>query len=276
MTIKDMVRNITPTCIWEYLRSKHIRRKVKQFPRRVVDHSYCDQRLNVLIADGLGEDWYDHDWDKLEELDLLLQGKLRPGAKIFDLGAHQGVVAMIMAKIVGESGQVIAVEGMRHNCDVANENLRLNDIRSVTVHHAVISDQDGQLCFFDGLNGSVSTEGVGQMVEAITIDSLAKKYDQPDVVFIDIEGFEQKALQGAQQTLISQADWFVEVHVDCGLERYGGSVPGILGFFPAERYECYIWNLDAEQKPQPLVANSLVLTKRFAVVALNKQSTNRA
>jgi FkbM family methyltransferase len=270
MTIKNSLRAIIPKSLWERLRHLRIARNVQRYPRRFVEHTYAGHRLKVLIADGLGEDWYDKDWGNLEEVDLLRSGKLRPGSRVFDLGAHQGVVAMIMSQIVGPSGEVIAVEGMRHNCDVAKENLRLNKITNVTVHHAVIAEQDGHIRFFDGLNGSVSREGVGQMVEAITIDSLAQKYGFPDVVFIDVEGFEVRALKGAINTLQSKADWYVEVHVGCGLEEYGGSIGQVFDRFDKNKFERLVWNLDSQQKPQALEASSEVLLKRFALVALNQ------
>jgi FkbM family methyltransferase len=268
MPIKDVIRSVTPNFIWEKLRQQKISRSVNQYQRRVVDRNYCGHQLKVLIADGLGEGWYDKDWAPLEELELLASGKLRLGATVFDLGAHQGVVAMLMAKTVGPTGRVIAVEGMKHNCDVARENMRLNCISNVTIHNAVIADRDGHVRFFDGLNGSVATEGVGQMVEAVTIDSLAIKYGEPDVVFIDIEGYEQKALEGATECLLSSSDWFVEAHVGCGLEKYGGSAQGILEYFPESKYQSFIWNLNTEQKPEPLTNDSPVFSKRFALVAL--------
>jgi FkbM family methyltransferase len=268
MAIKQVLRSIIPKPLWERLRQARIARGVQQYPRRIVEHTYAGHRFKVLLADGLGEGWYDKDWDDLEEINLLVTGKLRPGATVFDLGAHQGVVAMIMSRIVGPSGRVIAVEGMKHNCDVADENLRLNKITNVTVHHAVIAEQDGTIRFFDGLNGSVSREGVGQMVEAITIDTLTQKYGSPDVVFVDIEGFEDHALKGATMALQSTADWFVEVHVGCGLEEYGGSIDQVLARFGSRNYDRFVWNLNTEQKPQLLEASSEVLLSRFALIAL--------
>lgn len=270
MSIKNVLRAIIPKSLWERIRQKRIARGVQQYPRRVVEHTYAGHRFKVLLADGIGEGWYDKDWADLDEVGLLATGRLRAGATVFDLGAHQGVVAMIMSRIVGPTGRVIAVEGMRHNCDVAEENVRLNKITNVSVHHAVIAEQDGQIRFFDGLNGSVSREGVGQMVDAITIDSLAQKYGPPDVVFVDIEGFEVKALTGAAATLRTTADWFVEVHVGCGLEEYGGSIDQVLGRFDAKKYDRFVWNLDTKQKPKSLEASSEVLLSRFALVSLHR------
>lgn len=270
MDIKDFFRALTPDFLWQFLRSFRIRRGIASFSRRIVEHAFCGNRLKVLIADGIGEGWYDHEWEKLEEIDLLRNGKLKPGAVVFDLGAHQGVVAMIMAKIVGPSGRVIAVEGMKHNCDVARENIRLNGIENVIMYHAAIAERDGQIRFFDGLNGSVSREGVGNLVDAVTIDSLAEKFGCPDVVFVDIEGFEASALKGATTTLRTACDWFIEVHVGCGLEAYGGSVDQVLEQFDTRKFGRFVWNLDTKQKPQQIDTSSEVLLRRFGMVALHR------
>ncbi len=268
--MKEVVRRIVPKFLWEKFRELRIARSVKRYRRRVVEHLYCGYPLKVTLADGIGESWYDKDWENLEEIDLLASGNLRPGATVFDLGAHQCVVAIIMAKIVGQSGRVIAVEGTKHNCEVAAENLRLNNIRNVTLHHAVIAEKEGQIRFCEGLNGSVSKEGVGQMIEAMTIDSLASKYGAPDVIFIDIEGFELNALNGASNVFKTICDWFIEVHVGCGLEEYGGNVDGVINRFPSPRYDCYVWNLNADEKPQALGRTSQVFLNRFALVALDR------
>lgn len=235
----------------------------------VVEHDYAGHRLKVLIADGIAKGWYDKDWDSLEDIDLLSQGRLKTGAKVFDLGAHQAVVAMIMAKTVGPTGRIIAVEGMAHNCEVARENLRLNQIENVQIHHAVVSDKPGTVAFFDGLNGSVARNGIGGQVEAVAIDGLVRSHGTPDVVFIDVEGYELHALRGAVNVLQSRCDWFVEVHVGCGLEEYGGTVEQVLSFFPPSRFTRYVWRLDADAEPKLIEQNIDAVNDRFALVAIH-------
>ena len=44
-------------------------------------------------------------------------------------------------------------------------------------------------------------EFLAKPVQAITIDGLAKKFGSPDVLFLDIEGYEIAARRGAQETL---------------------------------------------------------------------------
>lgn len=268
--MKDALRRIVPRKTWEALRQAKIARSIRQFPRKTVEHNYAGHRLKVLIADPLSESWYDKDWPPLPEIELLSRGGLREGGRVFDLGAHQGVVAMLLAKEVGEKGSVLAVEGMPHNCDVAAENAKINQLENVKVIHAVVSDAPGFSTFFDGLNGSVARDGVGQQVKAVTIDELARDHGNPDVVFVDIEGYEIQALHGAHAVLRGKCDWFVEVHVGEGLEVYGGSPQQVFNFFPTDRYNLYVWKLDTEDTPRRWEEYSEVVSHRFALIALHR------
>ena len=59
-------------------------------------------------------------------------------------------------------------------------------------------------------------------------------------MFLDVEGFECRALEGAARTFEANPDWFVEVHVGCGLEAAGGSVDDILSSFPSNVFERFV------------------------------------
>jgi hypothetical protein len=69
---------------------------------------------------------------------------------------------------------------------------------------------------------------------------LARRFGRPDVVYVDVEGYECRVLAGATATRASAADWFVEVRVRYSLEAAGGSADEALAFFPAERYERFV------------------------------------
>ena len=62
---------------------------------------------------------------------------------------------------------------------------------------------------------------------------------RPDVLFIDVEGFECEVLKGARETLRERPDVFIEVHSGCGLERFGGSREEILNTFPSDHYTLF-------------------------------------
>src|SRR5436309_4768240 len=95
--LKGLVRRITPPQVWARLRVAKLRRHVARFDHRTVRHNYCGFELSVELPDGMAEGWYDQDW-KLSEFDLLKAGALKPGARVLDLGAHQCVYAMVIAK----------------------------------------------------------------------------------------------------------------------------------------------------------------------------------
>ncbi|MFY8200562.1 MAG: FkbM family methyltransferase, partial [Pirellula staleyi] len=198
--MKQLFKAIIPVRWWEYCRQQWIGRDIHQFVRRTVTHTYGESTFDVIIADSMGEGWYDQDWGNLDEIELLAKGRLKSDAVVFDLGSHQGIVAMMLAKKVGPNGKVLALEGMLHNCEIAQQNFRPNGQKNVESIHAVISDKPGSVRFFDGLNGSVARHGIGRDVPSVTIDQLAEQYGFPNVVFLDVEGYELKALCGAVRT----------------------------------------------------------------------------
>ncbi len=217
-----------------------------------VERSYAGIRLKVQIADPMAKGWYDHDWASIPEIDLLRSAGLKEGSRVFDLGAHQGVVAMLLAHAVGPSGSVVAVEALPHNARVAEINRDMNGLRQIHVEAAAISDQCGELEVCTDLCAQVrnaATNIASVRVPAVTVDELAARFGFPDVLFVDVEGYECHALRGAKQTLSRRVDCFVEVHGDCGLELAGGSREEIFDLLPANDFQYRAWT---EGSPTPL------------------------
>lgn len=214
---------------------------IRAFRPRTVEHSYGGTRLRVHLADSMSAQWYDHDSPEIPEIGFLKTRRLKRGSLVFDLGAHQGVVALQFARIVGDRGRVVAVEGGQRNFELALENKRLNEAENLTVLHAVVASESGApVRFSDGINGCVSSSG-GIPVSSRSIDSLTDEYGKPDVVVLDLEGYECKALEGATKTLRMGADWCVEVHAGCGLESFGGSAHEVVQVFRDRGYDLYCY-----------------------------------
>jgi FkbM family methyltransferase len=272
---KRFVRALTPGSIRRWHQRRKLDRLLAGFERRVVQHQYGDVVLKVELADPLAAGWYDHDWAPLPELSLLRRGKLQPGALVFDIGAHQGIVAMMLARVVGPAGRVIAVEPSAHNAAMCARNAELNAISWLSIQPAAISDREGSIPFNDSLNGQaaeMSDYGGVIQVQAVTIDGLSEQYGAPAVVFLDVEGFECRALAGATRTLEGESDWFVEVHVGHGLEDAGGSVDEILARFPETKYEGFIHH-DGSLEATPLdKAEPSMTGTRFFLTALCKSA----
>ncbi|MBA4018993.1 MAG: hypothetical protein C0483_17630 [Pirellula sp.] len=260
------------------LRAWRHRRMVRAFVPRVVEHVYGGGPLKVYIADPLSQGWYDADWEQLPEIKEMKQSRLRAGAMVFNLGAHQAVVAMMLAREVGSTGRVIAVEASKHNAEVARRNVDLNDLPQIEVLHCAVSNFDGRLCISEALNCRID-DGTGslgrQEVESVTIDTLAQRFGMPDVVFLDVEGAESMALAGAQEVLASGADFFVEVHVGCGLEQLGSGVAQLLASFPHDRYTFLVRGSD-EGSFRPAASNDEVFRERFFLLARAQTSPSKS
>jgi FkbM family methyltransferase len=241
-------------------------------PRRVW-HQYGPVRLTLHVGDPNGAAWYDEEWPDVPELKFLPRYQTRPGATVFDLGAHQGVYALMLAAAVGRHGRVIAVEANPFNVDCIKVNCHLNKVRNVKAVHAAVAEQPGWISFGRGNNGQVDSGGMhadSQQVPAVTIDGLTQRYGRPAMLFLDIEGYECQALRGAKATLDLRPDVFIEVHVGYGLEDFGGSVDELLGFFPEEDYELYGSN-EIDRYPKPFLGEGrAVASDRFYLTAIAK------
>lgn len=205
------------------------------------NHGGFDLRLH--IADGLGEKWYDRDVPSKPEIDFLRSFRLGPGASVFNLGAHQAIHAIILAKIVGKNGLVVAVEPSAHNVAVGERNRELNDVGQLRLLQAAASDRSGTLVLSEGLNAEVQVDSRHRLgattVPSLSVDDLSRDYGLPDVIFVDVEGFECRVLSGARRTLSTRPDWFIEVHVN-ELAKYGNSVPELLSCFDEREYEFFV------------------------------------
>ena len=199
----EISRRVFPHPVHRLMRKHRVARAIRRFPPRTHEGTYGGHALTIRLEDPLAEGWYGHDWPVLPEIEAL-RPRL-PGATVFDLGAHQAVVALMLAREVGPTGKVLAVEGEPHNTWIAQQNVDLNGAENLTVLGAAVDREEGEVPFAESLNGSVdtSTRLGNVMVQARTIDGLAHSFGIPDVVFIDIEGYEGRALWGAEKVIAS-------------------------------------------------------------------------
>ena len=270
--LKEFAKKSLPLWAWSRLRVARNWWHVRFYSNRTVSHTYGGFPLQVLLADGLGEGWYDHDWPELPEIALLKRGRLKPGARVFDLGAHQCIVAMMLAKIVGPDGQVVALEANQHNAEIGERNRSLNRIANLRVVAGAVARESGTIVFSRGLNAKVD-RGNGAFgrtrVPAFSVDDQARTHGTPSVLFIDVEGFECEVLRGARETLSNAPDIFVEVHTRCGLEDYGGSCRELYEVLSSHRYALFAAPGDTSNFVEVHSADEFP-EKRFFLIATSR------
>ncbi len=247
-------------------------RRRRSFPRRVVERHYGGFALRIQLIDQKGERWYDRDLPLDPEIDLLNRHRLRRGARVFDIGAHQGVVALVLAQIVGPSGQVVAIEASPFDAAGAQENKELNSCSQLLVRNAAIAAENGSIKFsVSGRVSSSHSRSCSIDVPACTIDALADEFGIPDVLFIDVDGFEVDALRGATRVLSHLPDIYMEVHPPY-LEEYGYSAEDAMQYLRASDYQLF-----ASSSMNPTLrgftewkADTIDMTKCFHVVAISR------
>jgi FkbM family methyltransferase len=158
------------------------------------------------------------------------------GGVVIDGGAYIGDHAVPFAERVGPTGEVWSFEVYLP----ALQCLFFNTERFPQVHvvPAALSDQRGAVTLrADHLIGSNThvreTVGASEGIPSVTLDSFV--FDRLDFIKLDLEGYELKALRGAEQTLRRHRP-IVVAESGVQLERYGDSHEDLMAFMAALGY----------------------------------------
>lgn len=143
--------------------------------------------------------------------------ELRHGDTVIDIGAGIGDDAVVFSKLVGERGQVVAIEAHPQTYRCLLKTIAANRLGNVIAINAAISDTDGYLAISDGPNFlSNSTQaGAGAIkVRSRKLDELVSELGlrAPDLVKMNIEGAETAALRGMMNLLGTTPHVIVSCH----------------------------------------------------------------
>jgi FkbM family methyltransferase len=270
MQLEIYAKRYLPQPIVDVLRVVKYRMDLATFSSRVVSHRYGRHCLHMNINDRVAGEWYDKDWELPPEIEFLSHGQIPRSGRVFDLGAYQCLNAMLLAREVVPEGSVVAVEANRHNVEIARSNLELNGVDNIDVVHGLASSSIGK-AHADLSFNSRAKQGiealVSEAVDALSIDQLSQLKGPPDLVYMDIEGFEIEALKGATQTLQRWCHWFVELHGDAMLARYGARNSDILKFFGIQDFARFVFQATENKFRQVTESEPLPAERCFVIFA---------
>jgi FkbM family methyltransferase len=130
---------------------------------------------------------------------------VRPGMKVFDVGANAGFYTLAFARLAGEGGHVWAFEPFAENARNLRRHVELNGLGNVTVVQAAVADRAGDAAFAAGASNSEGrlAEGGRDRVPTVSLDDYCAQagIGCPDLIKFDIEGGEGVALRGAARVL---------------------------------------------------------------------------
>lgn len=155
----------------------------------------------------------------------VLRGVIRPGMTCLNVGANVGIFAMQMAAWSAPDGDVYAFEPNPDTAALLRKHVEMNRLTSrVHVVQEATAAESGTLDFYasgtDGMSrlGSPNPllgETTVMKVDVTTLDAFCeRKGIRPDVMLMDVEGFELHALRGFQHTIQTNPDLqiVVEMH----------------------------------------------------------------
>jgi FkbM family methyltransferase len=164
--------------------------------------------LRALDGAGIGKTI---EWGERHTLELIIDA-LRSGGIVYDVGANFGLYTVLLAKAVGEQGQVIAFEPDSRSYERLQENLKLNGVGNIRSFPKALGDQNGEAKLYleeertwlSSLLVRPGTREIShQLVEVVEGDRLreVEHLPLPQAVKIDVEGSEYAVIQGLRHTL---------------------------------------------------------------------------
>jgi FkbM family methyltransferase len=163
------------------------------------------------------------------EVQNAISSTVRPGWVVYDVGAYVGTLSLGTARMVGQTGCVVAFDGDPRNAERLREHATANHMEGVlrVVHAAVWSSGESEIIPFRRgktmrSQGGVEADGnrpilgIGDLitVPVISLDEfIALGSRVPDLIKIDVEGGEVEVLRGSAKLFATKRPLVIaEIH----------------------------------------------------------------
>lgn len=181
---------------------------------------------------------------------LAIQALLPPGGVFVDVGAHCGLISAFAARRVGPTGRVVSFEPSPREFARLQANLAAGDFTWVIAHQAAIADTEGEVTLrlaepghagHNTIGSAFAYEGVAvaelAQVRATTLDAALAGLDRCELIKLDIEGAELRALRGGAAALARLRPALILEVFDRALAGSGDTVAGLMAWLAANGYQ---------------------------------------
>jgi FkbM family methyltransferase len=156
-----------------------------------------------------------------------LRDLIKPGFVCFDVGANVGVYALQLCHWSAPTGRVVAFEPSPGAREILERHVAMNHFedRVQIVGAAVGSSEDHATFYAAGVEGmsrlgspnpALINQSRALSVPVLTLDSFVRaNRSVPNIVLVDVEGFELAVLEGARETIKNRRNlthFVVEMH----------------------------------------------------------------
>ncbi len=156
----------------------------------------------------------------------LMQDVLKPGDVVVDIGANIGYYALMEARAVGKAGQVYAIEPVPANMAMLKRNIKLNGYKNIKTFALAIGGGNKKEYIYLATKSNLSTLTKNESdkmdlrikdkvpVQVVTLDTFLKDKKFPDVIRMDVEGYETEIIKGMKSILtrLRPLKIFMELH----------------------------------------------------------------
>lgn len=167
-----------------------------------------------------------------------LRRLIKPGQTVLDIGANMGCHALLMAQLAGETGRVIAFEPMSAAYARLQRNIRLNHFSNIVVEQIGLSDSAGQAEIAFATSWRLDLKPGNVCIDKVTFVTLDRYvaahpelFHRLDCIKLDVDGFEELVLRGAQDTL--------QRHHPAILMEIGRDSMGAVRYLQAQNYSFF-------------------------------------
>lgn len=180
--------------------------KMLLLPRRGAIHEelFCYRKREPLCTDYLMRSYV-----------------LKKGDVVLDIGSNIGYYVLIESQLVGNKGKVYAVEPVQSNYELLKKNVNLNNVKNVSTFRFALGDKDEKSKIYISNSSNLCTMNrnavVGKLlgVEDVymeTVDDFLEDKSPPNLIRMDVEGYEYQIIKGMAHTLKGNVKILVELH----------------------------------------------------------------
>lgn len=174
-----------------------------------------DNKRSVMVNGYKLNVHHKHDGISMQ---LLLTGEYEPyeteifksyvkkGQCVIDIGANIGYYTLLAASLVGDKGKVYAFEPHPQNHNLLVNNVTENHYNNVIIYQNAVTNENKHIQLNIGIDQGThsientrGTTGQSISIDGCTLDDLFQGKVKPDVIKMDIEGAETKALIGMRK-----------------------------------------------------------------------------
>ena len=164
------------------------------------------------------------------------------GNVFVDIGVNKGDFTLLAASQIGPTGKVIAIEPEPENCSWIRRSIEANGFKSVDLYEAAAAETAGTAKLFLGeksgwhsLVQGVGASGYSIEVKTIALDDIDDGNLNPDLIKIDVEGAENRVLEGAKAMIDRCRPTFViDLH-----PHKGADIDLLEDYFRSRDYNAY-------------------------------------